>query len=594
MRRYPILRKCAEQLISRSFAANVGRCSVVVRCLSPPTTMIRGRLKVVLLACSLTVAILILYRTYGDNGSQNTGQNSMMAGRRHDDFGPMPRTSNGPRRKLVHLDLKGAPPKVDYLRQVFPLIKRLGADGLLIEYEDSFPYKGPLKDAAAGNAYTEAEIAQIVSYAVESELEVVPLIQTFGHMEFVLKLESMKGLREVLGNPQAICPSRNQSRFYVRAMVDQVLALHPNSKYLHVGCDEVYHYAECEDCMDSMSRHKWDREDLFLNYVKEVAKYVKQEHGVQPLIWDDMLRTIPERAIRNSAIGEFVEILVWRYDKDVAKDLAEDIWTKYSNSFSGVWVGTAFKGATGPAQYLTPIQHHLDNHVAWKQVMDEYGDSVPFKGTVITGWSRYDHFAVLCDLLPAGIPSLAVNLLFLERGRVDESLLADAQAALGCNRPPPMDLNDTNVESMRCEFPGDRVYEALLRFNVVRRQLDSMLSGSIVSGWMSQMNVRTKFSSPAHVEYLAVQVMEAVRNITIFRADMEQAMEPVYDKHTVVEWMETFVRPVIVELNRLEDTVRVLTENDRVWPRRPLVIPGTSRSSAAAGNNSTKEDSTSR
>lgn len=37
-----------------------------------------------------------------------------------------------PKQRLVHFDLKGAPPKVSYIKRVLPLVKTMGATGILI------------------------------------------------------------------------------------------------------------------------------------------------------------------------------------------------------------------------------------------------------------------------------------------------------------------------------------------------------------------------------------------------------------------------------------------------------------------------------
>lgn len=37
-----------------------------------------------------------------------------------------------PKKRIVHFDLKGAPPLVSYFKQIFPLIKNLGATGILL------------------------------------------------------------------------------------------------------------------------------------------------------------------------------------------------------------------------------------------------------------------------------------------------------------------------------------------------------------------------------------------------------------------------------------------------------------------------------
>jgi hypothetical protein len=163
-----------------------------------------------------------------------------------------------PRRRVVHLDLKGAPPKISYLKTLFPLFKSAGATSVLIEYEDMFPFSGELKNLSALNAYTLAEVDLILGFAKASDLEVIPLVQTFGHMEMALKLEEFRELRETPPHPQDICPSREGTWDLITLIIDQVSALHPDSQFLHIGCDEVFHLAQCPICMGRVTRANED------------------------------------------------------------------------------------------------------------------------------------------------------------------------------------------------------------------------------------------------------------------------------------------------------------------------------------------------
>jgi len=65
-----------------------------------------------------------------------------------------------------------------------------------------FPFWGQLKPAVAGNAYSKEDIRAIVELAKSYKFEVIPLIQSFGHLEFFLKLQEFRHLREIDEYPQ--------------------------------------------------------------------------------------------------------------------------------------------------------------------------------------------------------------------------------------------------------------------------------------------------------------------------------------------------------------------------------------------------------
>jgi hexosaminidase len=67
-----------------------------------------------------------------------------------------------------------------------------------------------------------------------------------------------------------------------------------------------------------------------------------------------------------------------------------DLWSRYVQVFGGLWVASAFKGATGPCATATDIGYHIENHKEWLAVVNN--DIRPltdkFRGYALTGWQR--------------------------------------------------------------------------------------------------------------------------------------------------------------------------------------------------------------
>lgn len=143
------------------------------------------------------------------------------------------------KRRIVHLDLKGAPPKIQYLLRIIPLIRQWGATGVLVEYEDTFPFTDELSCFSREHGYSSEDIRALQDVTRTEGMDFIPLVQTFGHLEFVLKHKEYAYLREVKENPMSLCPSNEDSIALIKRLLEEIMSEHEGLKYIHIGGDEV-------------------------------------------------------------------------------------------------------------------------------------------------------------------------------------------------------------------------------------------------------------------------------------------------------------------------------------------------------------------
>ncbi|XP_012632723.1 hexosaminidase D [Microcebus murinus] len=465
--------------------------------------------------------------------------------------------------RFVHLDLKGAPPKVSYLSKVFPLFRALGANGLLIEYEDMFPYEGPLRLLRARYSYSPSEIKEILRLASLNQLEVVPLVQTFGHMEFVLKHAAFAHLREVEPFPNTLNPHEAESLALVGAMIDQILQQHPGAQRLHIGCDEVYYLGEGEASRQWLQQEQNSKAKLCLSHIRAVASHVLARHpNVTPLAWDDMLRDMPEDQLTASGVPQLVEPVLWDYAADLDVPGKVLLMQKYREcGFRQLWAASAFKGASGPSQALTPVEHHLRNHERWLQV----AASTPagsLRGIVLTGWQRHDHFSVLCELLPVGVPSLAACLQLLLHGGFTEDVKLRVENILEGSSVETTDPASEGASS----FPGSDILGLVTHFSLhLRSSVDALLERNrYVTGWFSAYHRSRKLIHPVMVQHIRPEALSLLAQWSSLLQRLEAALQLAFYPDAVEEWLEENVHP---SLGRLQALLQDLSE--AVAPQPP-------------------------
>jgi hexosaminidase len=274
--------------------------------------------------------------------------------------------------KGFHIDLRIQVMPMPALRKYVAELAGLGLNALLIEWEAAYPYD---KHAIISNeyAYTRQEVESFVSYCTRLGIEVIPLQQCFGHIEYILRHERYAHLRESNKDVCQLCPLKGDEAYGVfRELLADIASLHP-SKYLHIGGDETYLLGHCRACRAKAERDGLSR--LYVDYFKEIARSVVKL-GRQPVLWADMLLKHPEAAGEMPKETIFVN---WNYGWQ--PNYFGDISKIERNGFE-LWGAAALRA-------------HPDNHslTAWSKHLNNIRNFIPYArnerygGIFLTSWS---------------------------------------------------------------------------------------------------------------------------------------------------------------------------------------------------------------
>ncbi|NXE94053.1 HEXDC Hexosaminidase, partial [Menura novaehollandiae] len=461
--------------------------------------------------------------------------------------------------RLVHLDLKGAAPRVSYLEQVFPLLSQLGANGVLIEYEDMFPFKGELEILRSPYAYSEEDIERIQQLAEQHKLEVVPLVQTFGHVEFILKHEKYQHLREVERFPNSFNPHVPDTLALLKSILSQVIEKHRRSTWIHIGADEVFHLGEGMDSKNWMSHNKGDVGTMYLKHIKEVLGFLTAQYwGLRALMWDDMLRKISVGALRGEGTGTAAVAPGPGSSSSAHSRVCPDRGRAQCQQEPmpgpvGLWVSGKQEEPEAPSccwqqcpLAALPAESGIAKHVSpvvWFYAPDFEAEQI--------GKVMYDHYSVLCELLPVGIPSLAICLQTLVNGGFTEEAKRKVLEVLG--------LESVQLEQSTCEgrgaFPGVEIYHMVEQVNGHLKEsiLKALEEESAIKGWFSPYHRKRQFGNPRNMESFGSKVLKLHEDWESFVRDLRAQLERIYFPDTVEEWMEENVNPY---LDQLRDLVR--------------------------------------
>jgi len=145
--------------------------------------------------------------------------------------------------------------------------------------------------------YTQEQIRDIIAYAKERHIEIIPEIDMPGHAEAALHSYPELGCfnRPVeipkLGfTPNIFCAGKENTLQFLKNVLDEICTLFPSS-YIHLGGDEAPkdNWNKCPDCQKRIANLGLkNSHDLQLWFSAQMAEYLKSK-GKKAIFWGDVV-----------------------------------------------------------------------------------------------------------------------------------------------------------------------------------------------------------------------------------------------------------------------------------------------------------------
>lgn len=168
--------------------------------------------------------------------------------------------------------------------------------------------KFPKLHESSGQYYTQEQIREVIDYAKERGIDVIPEIDMPGHNLALLSVYpeySCKGKKVTPAKARGVyktilCVGKDETYLFVEDLLGEMIPLF-DSKYFHIGGDEAPkdEWKECPHCNAKMkSFGLTSYEDLQGYFTARVCEVLKK-HGKTPIVWNDALlaKNLPEDVI---------------------------------------------------------------------------------------------------------------------------------------------------------------------------------------------------------------------------------------------------------------------------------------------------------
>ena len=163
-------------------------------------------------------------------------------------------------------------------------------------------------DTLYGGYYTQEDIKEVVRYAAERGIDIIPEIDMPGHMLAAVSNYTgvscfrQTGWGEMFSSP--VCPGKDSALEFCKNIYAEIFPLFPY-KYVHLGADEVekINWKKCPDCQKRMKDNRLKSEEELQSWFVHQMEAYFNEHGKQLIGWDEII---------DGGLSETATVAWWR------------------------------------------------------------------------------------------------------------------------------------------------------------------------------------------------------------------------------------------------------------------------------------------
>lgn len=138
-----------------------------------------------------------------------------------------------------------------------------------------------------GSAWTEDEMSEIISYAGEHGIEIIPLLNTPGHMDAILDAMAVLGIEDAAyqSSERTIDVTNKTAVAFTQALVQKYVGYFADQgcTYFNMGADEYANDTGNPKFSELISNGGYDD---FINYINTLAAMIK-DAGMRPMAFND-------------------------------------------------------------------------------------------------------------------------------------------------------------------------------------------------------------------------------------------------------------------------------------------------------------------